>query len=138
MLLLLLALGLGAHDLHHEIGRAEAVAVHLSFAQQGDFSFQSYELYSPNNSEIPFAVGRSDALGRVLFIPDAPGRWTLKAFGEEGHGAVVAIDVDEALHVSDSAPQSSLVQRLALGLGVIAAIFGLLHLIAQRRKNEAL
>ncbi|MBN2896487.1 MAG: hypothetical protein JXK05_11435 [Campylobacterales bacterium] len=138
MLLLFVVLGLGAHDLHHSISRAEAVTVHFDFAQEGDFSFQSYELYGPANSEIPFAVGRTDALGRAVFMPHEAGRWTLKAFGEEGHDAVVEIDVDEALHVRPSAPQSSLLERLALGLGVIAAIFGLLHLITQRKTNETL
>jgi nickel transport protein len=127
-----------AHDLHHQTQRLEAVVVSFSFAQKDDYSFQPYEIYAPSQSEIPFAVGRTDALGRIIFVPDASGIWTLKSFGEDGHGAVIKVDVDQIKENSDCDKASSvgLIARLLIGLGTLFAIFGVLYFIANRRKNE--
>ncbi len=140
LLLVLIGVTLWGHDLHHTTTHQEAVVVAFTFAQEDDFSFQSFELYAPEKSDIPFAVGRTDAKGRAVFLPDVPGHWTLKVFSEDGHGAVVDVEVSEALAIRTEgvSQQCSLGSRLALGLGALFAIFALLYFIAKRRKNEAL
>jgi nickel transport protein len=127
-----------AHDLHHQTQRLEAVVVSFSFAQKDDYSFQPYEIFAPSQDEIPFAVGRTDALGRVAFVPNVSGVWTLKSFGEDGHGGVVKVDVDQVKQSKDCNNASSvgLIARLLIGLATLFAIFGVLYFIANRRKNE--
>jgi hypothetical protein len=63
-----------AHDLQHEIGEGEAVSVRLFYADGSDFAFESYEVYRAGE-EVPFQVGRTDLLGRVVFLP------TVRALG---------------------------------------------------------
>lgn len=38
-------------------------------------------------------AGRTDAHGWVAFVPDAPGRWTVRIVDESGHGEVAEIEV---------------------------------------------
>ncbi len=52
-----------AHDLEHRIDEGRAVSVRLFFADGNEFDFESYEVYRAGD-EIPFQVGRTDALGR--------------------------------------------------------------------------
>ncbi len=110
------------------------------FASEDDFSFESYEVYSPKESEIPFAVGRTDAKGRLFFMPDTNGTWRVKAFSEDGHGAVVDVNVDAAITKAPPAPSGNEMQnllwRLVMGIGAIGVIFTLLYVIVKRRENE--
>lgn len=73
-----------SHNLNHTISKEQSIVVSFSFAQKDDFSFQSYEVYAPN-AEIPFAVGRTDALSRASFLPNTQGKWRVKVFFEDGH-----------------------------------------------------
>jgi len=75
-----------AHDLRHSIEEGAAVTVKLFSADGNEFSFESYEVYY-EGEEIPFQVGRTDARGRLVFLPDRAGTWRVKAFSKDGHGA---------------------------------------------------
>ena len=74
-----------AHDLQYSIDEGAAVYVKLFFGDGNEFSFESYEIYRAGE-EIPFQVGRTDAHGRLVFLPDRAGTWRIKAFSEDGHG----------------------------------------------------
>lgn len=123
-----------SHNLQHTVSKEQSVVVTFSFAQEDDFSFQSYEIYAPEG-EIPFAVGRTDALSRISFLPDRPGLWKIKAFSQDGHGKIVEVAVDEAMQTQIKIDKSTLFQKALIGIVVLFAVFGLLYIIA-RKKNE--
>lgn len=139
VLLLLLSAGLNAHALHHELfqeGRVYGVQLH--FASENDFSYENYEVFAPG-SEIPFALGRTDAKGRLFFMPDRNGSWQVKAFSEDGHGSVIDIKVGETVATAPSRMSESplgLFWRLILGVGAIGGIYALVHLFITRREHE--
>jgi len=125
-----------AHDLRHSIEEGVAVTVKLFFADGNEFSFESYEVYRAGE-EIPFQVGRTDALGRIVFRPDQAGSWRIKAFSEDGHGADFSLttgaqggieSVDRSLFERNS--------RLVVGVSIIFGIFGLVSLFARRKGTE--
>lgn len=123
-----------SHNLQHTISKEQSVVVTFSFAQEDDFSFQSYEIYAPE-SEIPFAVGRTDALSRISFLPDRPGLWKIKAFSQDGHGKIVEVAVNKAMQTQIKIDKSTLFQKALIGIVVLFTVFGLLYIIA-RKKNE--
>jgi nickel transport protein len=122
-----------AHDLQHTVEEGTAVTVKIFFADGSEFSFERYEIYRAGE-EIAFQVGRTDALGRIVFLPDRAGTWRVKAFSEDGHGADFSLVTDVRGGVG-SADRSLLERhaRLVVGVSIIFGIFGLVSLFARRR-----
>jgi len=124
-----------AHDLVHRVSHAECIAVSFSYADQSDFSYQSYELYAPGET-IPYQVGRTDKASSLCFLPTKQGVWTLKAFGEDGHGATVEITVDNQLALGGyDRPLFEKFQKVFVGLALIFALFGGLYFYKKRKKQ---
>jgi len=122
-----------AHDLQHEIGEGEAVSVRLFYADGSAFAFESYEVYRAGE-EVPFQVGRTDFLGRVVFLPDRAGTWRIKAFSEDGHGADFSLTTGEGSGIRDSS--RPLLERhlgIVVGVSVIFGVFGIVDLWMRRR-----
>jgi nickel transport protein len=125
------------HSMDHEIATAEAQVLSLShpFGQQP--VFVPYQIFAPD-SEVAFQNGRTDALGRISFLPDRPGRWRVVVTTEDGHGLEVRVRVDEALAVAEieGPARGSLVNILA-GVGYLLGLAGLLILWRKRKKDDA-
>lgn len=132
--LTLFATLLFSHNLNHSISKEQSVVVSFSFGHEDDFSFQSYEVYAPS-SEIPFAVGRTDALSRVSFLPNTAGKWKVKAFSEDGHGKIVEVEVDENMQAQVDANTNNTFQKALIGILMLFGIFGLIY-IKKDKKNE--
>ncbi|NDY95695.1 hypothetical protein [Wenzhouxiangella limi] len=136
MLIGISSLALG-HRMDHEIATAEAQVLSLShpFGQQP--VFVPYQIFAPD-SEVAFQNGRTDALGRISFLPDRPGRWRVVVTTEDGHGLEVRVRVDEALAVTEveGPPRNRLVNILA-GVGYLLGLAGLLILWRKRKKAHA-
>lgn len=133
-LLITFATLLFSHNLNHSISKEQSVVVSFSFAQEDDFSFQSYEVYAPK-SEIPFAVGRTDALSRVSFLPNTNGKWRVKVFSEDGHGKIIDIEIDENMKTKIDTNSGSTLLKTFIGIMILFGIFGLLY-IKKDKKNE--
>ncbi|MBD3823413.1 MAG: hypothetical protein IE916_02750 [Epsilonproteobacteria bacterium] len=123
-----------AHDLSHTISHAKSVAVSFSFATNEDFAYQSYEIYAPGNEQIPFSVGRTDALSRAVFIPNQKGEWLLKVFSEEGHGKIVKLDIDEDMRLTTQM-QIPKWLKIYSGLITIFLLFALLFIYKQSKQQ---
>jgi len=128
----LLAGTLQAHSLTHSAQPGSAVIVELRYADGSPFSYESTEVYRPAES-VPFLVGRTDANGRLAFVPDRSGDWRVRAFSEDGHGG--DFTVAAAPDGESSAPSTGLstIAALAVGLSVIFGIFGIWSLFVRRR-----
>jgi len=127
-----------SHELDHEVVYAEAVVVRFHFADGSPFSYESFEVTKPGE-KIPFQVGRTDAEGRVVFVPDVDGEWRVRVFSEDGHGADFAVDVAAAREGggTDVGGAAALPRpvRVLVGLAVIFGVFGTLSLFARRKER---
>lgn len=122
-----------AHDLQHRTGEAAAIYVEFFFADGNQFDFEGYEIYR-GGEEVPFQVGRTDARGRLVFLPDRAGAWRIKAFSEDGHGADFSLTTDARGGVEKAG--GSLIERyprIVVGVSVIFGIFGVIALFTQGR-----
>jgi nickel transport protein len=129
----LLAGTLHAHQLNHEVQTGNAVIVELRYGDGSPFGYESAEVYRPAES-IPFLAGRTDANGRLAFVPDRAGDWRIKAFSEDGHGGdfTVATTTGEGGTRGPSAGLETM-GGLAVGLSLLFGIFGLWSLFWRRK-----
>lgn len=123
-----------AHRMNHEVSTAEAQVLSVSYAFGQAPIFEPYQVFAPD-TDVPFQTGRTDAKGRISYLPDRPGRWRVVVTTEDGHGVEVRVRVDEALSITEvEAPaRGGLVNTLA-GIGYLLGLAGLLILWRQRRK----
>ncbi len=126
-----------AHGVDSSVDQGACVTVSCTFDDGSPMAFETYEIQSPAGGP-PFQVGRTDRLGRVVFVPDREGSWSVKIMGEDGHGSVVAVDVDANLATAGTARNAAPLGRsakLMTGVGVLLGVFGLVSLGMQRRKG---
>jgi nickel transport protein len=135
--LLLLAGAAWAHTVDYDVTgqQATVVTTHLGDEQA---SYAEYEVFAPEQTDNPFQIGRSDARGRVVFLPDQPGQWTVKvkADSQHGvHGAEIKVQVDtKGVIQSFSKPLVATHTRLLMGVSLLFGLFGLLSLFRGRRQ----
>ncbi len=123
-----------SHNLQHTVSKeGRCVIINFYFPDNTRFSYQSYEIYK-DNSKTPFQVGRTDALGRVVFCPDEKGAWLVKTFSEDGHGKLVEVHVEE-ITATTNPSLSERYQKLFVGIGLILGIFGLTEIYLRRVKR---
>lgn len=137
-LLLAFCLGLGplaaaAHELRHEVSQGEAVVIRLSYADDTPFAFEAYEIY-PQDDRLPVQVGRTDARGRIAFLPERAGTWRIKAYSEDGHGLDFTLSTDAARIVTSDPPLYERHGRIVAGVGLILGLFGFIGLYLKRKK----
>lgn len=128
-----------AHEVKLEQSSQPASVLRLTYADGSAFAFEAYELYLPGK-ETPEQVGRTNALGQIVFLPGSQLEWRLKAFSGDGHGIDQRLRLNAAPVGTGSASTSSETapprwSLLLAGLGIIFGIFGLIQLI-QRKKPQ--
>lgn len=119
------------HDLEHRVSQeGGCVVVHFYFQGGKGFSYEAYEVFYEAD-KIPFQVGRSDALGRVVFCPDREGFWTLKVTSEDGHGATIKLKAG-GKRVEAEKDFFSRYERLFVGVGILLGLFGFSQIFLRR------
>jgi nickel transport protein len=123
-----------AHDLHYTTTTATATLISLQYPNGKGFAYEAYEIY-PKGADIPIQVGRTDAGGRIAFVPTEPGAYRLRVFSEDGHGLDVTLEIgpDHLLREMDR-PLIDRYQRVLVGLGILLGLFGLIMLFYRRKQ----
>jgi nickel transport protein len=108
------------------------VIVELRYADGSPFSYESAEVFRPAES-IPFLAGRTDANGRLAFVPDRAGDWRVRAFSEDGHGGDFTVSAEgDGTAPAGPAPLGAL-ERVAVGVALLFGIFGIWSLFLRRK-----
>ena len=127
-----------AHTVDYQVDSAQSVVVSLRFGDDETASYSEFELFAPDQKE-PFQVGRTDALGRVVFTPHQQGTWILRVKADSSHGmhgVVVNIEVDEKQCLREySRPLLARHTRMVVGAGILLGIFGGFSLWKRPRKK---
>lgn len=130
-LLLLLPILASAHGVASDVARERAVVVTFTYADGSPLAFARCRVLGPGD-ERPHAAGVTDRAGRVVFLPDRPGDWTVTVETDDGHGGrrVVAVDAAGAA-AADAGPGR--LPRLLFALAALAAITLVLNRTLPRR-----
>ena len=124
-----------AHRMDQAVSQDEAMVVSLSFAYGHPPSYESYRIFAPGQ-EVAFQTGRTDALGRLSFLPDRPGAWRVVVSTDDGHGVEMTIDVDESMTITEvTAPGHTHWAGVLAGIGYLLGLAGLLVLWRNRRST---
>jgi len=127
-----------AHGVHTRNSLSEATVVTTLHDDGSPLAFADYTVYSPHGGPA-FSKGKTDSLGRVVFLPNAPGKWEIKIFASDGHGSVTTVDVSPAgseLSADHQKQAPGQIQKLITGGGILFGIFGLLVLVQNRKPGK--
>jgi nickel transport protein len=131
----LLAAPVWGHDLQYTVVPGQAVVVRLFYADNTAFAFEGYEIY-PEGAKLPAQVGRTDAQGRIAFLPDKAGMWRIKAMSEDGHGLDFTVETDAAAQLAGvDKPLYERYGRIVVGVALLLGLFGFLSLYVKRKKT---
>ena len=141
-LLWLLVLGLvcgraDAHGVDHAVEIQVATTVTVSHSDGTPVAHAVAEIHAPDEEQ-PFLRSRTDAQGRVAFLPDRPGEWRITVGTPDGHGLNTTITVgdDDVPMVRDPDRPGGVFRGLG-GLLVITLLTILLLRILRRPRPEA-
>jgi nickel transport protein len=122
-----------AHELIQNVTRGSAVVIELSYSNGSPFSHEQYEIHF-EGEDVPFQTGRTDALGRIVFVPDRRGSWRVRAFSEDGHGMDTTVESgSEGAPGSARAVREGRTVRIVFGILTIVLAFMILFVIVKRR-----
>ncbi len=128
----------GAHELSQTVTRGNAVVIELKEDGNLPFSHEQFEIFRKGEDK-PFQTGTTDALGRIVFLPDRQATWRVRAFSEDGHGTDFTVDAgpaDAAETQADSrgssySPARSM--KIVFGAVVILLVFMIALRVVRRR-----
>jgi nickel transport protein len=129
-----------AHELIQTVTRASAVVIELKYGDNSPFSYEQFEIYR-KGEDTPFQTGRTDVLGRIVFLPDRAASWRVRAFSEDGHGTDFTIDAGpaeagESRAGSPGASEASVrSMKIFIGVFVILLIFVIALRVIRRRAS---
>ncbi len=125
-----------AHGVHTHTGSGNATTVTVTHEDGSPLAAESFTVHSPKGGSA-FMTGKTDRLGRAIFIPDVSGKWEVKIFSDDGHGAIVSIDVDlDALSNPTESENMEMgqAQKMITGVSVLFGIFGLVSFMVNRKR----
>lgn len=126
-----------SHSIHYEI-QQKGMAMRVFYAKDDPAGYSQYELFGPGDPE-PHQTGRTDKNGFLGFVPDRPGIWKIKVWGESTHGfhgVTMEVGVDQALQLeSFSKPLVATSTKLIVGISIIFGVFGIYALIRSRERR---
>lgn len=137
LVLWLMALPVGAHEVNLTVEARRVTVLQLQYADGTPFAYEAYEVLA-KDAQIPAQVGRTDAQGRIAFIADRAGTWRLKAWSEDGHGMSREFEVAPEDAVNRDAQPAAMGyarwQLVLLGAGWLLGVFGLWQLFLRKEK----
>lgn len=124
-----------SHNLQHKVKEyGGIVEIILFYPDETKFSFESYEIYSPENERVPFQVGRTDKYGRIFFNPDKEGEWKINATSSDGHGKKILLSLKGKKLEEKNLSLYDGFGKIITGVSILFGIFGILSLIFRRKR----
>jgi nickel transport protein len=121
-----------AHDLQYTVSEGQAIVISLFYVDNTPFTFEGYEI-TRDGEKLPYQIGRTDAQGRIAFLPDRAASWRIKTISEDGHGLDFKLETDAAAQLASAEkPLFDRYSRIAVGIAVIFGLFGFLSLYLKR------
>jgi nickel transport protein len=122
-----------AHEITRTVTRENAVVITLSDSNGSPFGHEEYEI-KVKGEDRPFQTGRTDARGRIVFIPDRRASWQIRAFSEDGHGVDMNVDLGPEGTPGGGAPSGSdRASKIVFGVVMILLVFTIFLVVNRRR-----
>jgi nickel transport protein len=122
----------GAHEISQTVTRGNAVVIELKEDGNLPFGHEPFEIYR-KGEEKPFQTGTTDALGRIVFLPDRQATWRVRAFSEDGHGTDFTIDAGPGETEEIRAGDPTRPAKIVFGVVTILLVFMIALRVVRRR-----
>ncbi len=127
------------HSINYHI-EEKGIAVRAFYAEKDAAAYSQYEIWGPGDREdLPHQTGRTDKNGFLSFVPDRPGMWKIRVWGESSHGFhgfTTEVKVNDSLNLASfSKPLVALHTKLITGLSIIFGLFGIYAFLRSRRSK---
>lgn len=137
-----------AHGTGHRLLDADhPVAISFFYSDETPMSYAEVLVFSPGDRNVEHQNGRTDKNGIFAFLPDAAGKWLIKADDGMGHAAEATLDVKAegaagAQKATEAAPSassgsSSKTLKVIAGLSLILNLSFVGLLMGRRKKGAA-
>jgi len=127
-----------AHGVRHRIEQTQATVITLTYDDGEPLVGARFEA-GPVGADQATLTGQTDTQGRAVVISDAPGRWQLRAFANDGHGARIEFDVTTSTNANRAhggLSSGAATMPKWLGLVLLAVVFvGLQQWLRTRRQK---
>jgi nickel transport protein len=138
-LILLVLLGyipmIFSHGVGLEIEQQEASVIYLHHTDDTPLVAADYEL-TVAGASTPYQSGKTDASGRVVFIPGDLREWRLRVFSEDGHGIDTTFKLTPGtLSHSHADHVDSDITKMILGFGILLSGFGIMMLFTKSKRR---
>jgi len=129
-----------AHTVNYDVQQKSVAVIKVFYTANDPASYSQFEVYAPDNRELPYQTGRTDRNGFVAFVPDRQGTWTIKVLGESSHGyhgVTVDVKVDNDLNLeSFKKPLAAQYSKIVIGVSLIIGLFGIYAMVTSRRQKK--
>lgn len=120
-----------------ELDAGDARVVEFVYSTGGTANYAEVKVYAPDNADVEFQNGRTDALGRFAFLPGKPGTWTVVVADGMGHKVSHPVAVAQSGERVEEVPATGLTASsklfpALLGISLLMNFFLLLALFRRR------
>ncbi len=121
-----------SHGVKHEFFE-NARGIRVYYEEGEPFSFAYYKIYSPDGKI--FAEGKTDKMGRILFMPDRKGKWKIEVDDGLGHGFIKVFNIEKQKeHIVSQKENFPFYLKLIVGVSLIIGFTGIFFYIMARKK----
>ncbi|WP_456401691.1 hypothetical protein [Persephonella sp.] len=124
------------HSVELTVNKSNAVSIKIYYSNGEPFSYEKYEIFSPEDEVIPFQTGFTNRYGVITFIPDLEGEWKVKVFSEDGHGVVETIRINNIQDFISVRDDRSKLVNFTAGLSTLLLIFSVLYIIRLKKGKK--
>jgi nickel transport protein len=126
------------HGLFAAIDAHPSVVLRFKYSSGEPLAYAMVTIFEPEEKNIEYQNGRTDAEGRFAFVPLRPGTWIVHCSDGMGHRVNKEIVVDDAIQVQNDraiaqTPLSKALPTL-LGISLIAHCVCLIRWFKSRKK----
>ncbi len=82
-----------AHGAHIQARTATAMEIQASYDTGEPMAEATVQVYAPDDPQTPVYTGLTDADGKFVFVPTAPGNWEVSV-RQAGHGDIAVVPVE--------------------------------------------
>ena len=130
-----------SHSINYDV-QQKGIAVRAFYTAADPANYSQYEIYGPEDKkDLPHQTGRTDKNGFLCFVPDKPGTWKIKVWGESTHGFhgfTTEVKINESLNLETfSKPLTAEYTKLVVGVSVIFGLFGIYAMWSSRKNRSA-
>ncbi|WP_008310532.1 carboxypeptidase-like regulatory domain-containing protein [Leptolyngbya sp. PCC 6406] len=112
-----------AHGAHIQSRSREAIEIQATYDNGDPLANAQVQIYAPSDLQTPWHTSQTDAEGRYLFVPDAPGDWEVSV-RQAGHGDILVIPVSPGGTVATAYRNEGNISPLQRGIMAGAVTWG--------------